>query len=214
MDAADTFTSTELTLNTGAKMPAVGFGCWQVPTDQCADVIYAAIKNGYRLIDEAAVYGNEKEAGEGIKRAIDEGIVTRADLFVTSKLWNTNHRKEHVKPAFMKTLHVHNLEALGPSVVLAKMFLLTAAKTLLRPSSKPKALIALLAEPLEYGCNGGAPGGLTEPESQPSPVSQSGLFFFSTPEVAQDAAATTATDVATAKPSCNTRLGPHCAAVP
>lgn len=104
MDAADTFTSPELTLNTGAKMPAVGFGCWQVPTDQCADVIYAAIKNGYRLIDEAAVYGNEKEAGEGIKRAIDEGIVTRADLFVTSKLWNTNHRKEHVKPACMKTL--------------------------------------------------------------------------------------------------------------
>lgn len=63
MDAADTFTAKELTLNTGAKMPAVGFGCWQVPTDQCADVVYSAIKSGYRLIDEAAVYGNEKEAG-------------------------------------------------------------------------------------------------------------------------------------------------------
>lgn len=59
---------------------------------------------GYRLIDEAAVYGNEKEAGQGIKRAIDEGIIKREDLFVTSKLWNTEHRKEHVEPACKKTL--------------------------------------------------------------------------------------------------------------
>jgi diketogulonate reductase-like aldo/keto reductase len=59
---------------------------------------------GYRLIDEAAVYGNEKECGEGIKRAIDEGIIKREDLFVTSKLWNTEHRKEFVEPACQRTL--------------------------------------------------------------------------------------------------------------
>lgn len=50
------------------------------------------------------VYGNEKEAGEGIKRALDEGIIKREDLFVTSKLWNTCHRKEHVLPALQRTL--------------------------------------------------------------------------------------------------------------
>ena len=59
---------------------------------------------GYRLIDEAACYANEKECGQGIKRAIDEGIVKREDLWVTSKLWNTCHRKEHVKLACQKTL--------------------------------------------------------------------------------------------------------------
>ncbi len=49
-------------------------------------MVYNAIKTGYRLFDGAADYGNEKEAGEGIKRAIDEGLVKREDLFITSKL--------------------------------------------------------------------------------------------------------------------------------
>lgn len=56
------------------------------------------------MIDEAAVYGNEKECGEGIKRALDDGLIKREDLFVTSKLWATYHPKEKVKPALMKTL--------------------------------------------------------------------------------------------------------------
>lgn len=85
-------------------MPVVGFGCWKIGKDVCADSVYNAIKAGYRTLDEACDYGNEKEAGEGIKRAIDEGIVKREDLFVTSKLWNTYHRKEHVKAACVKSL--------------------------------------------------------------------------------------------------------------
>lgn len=85
-------------------MPAVGYGCWKVDKDKCADMIYTAIKTGYRLIDEAAVYANEVEAGQGIKRAIDEGIVKREDLFITSKLWCNYKRKEHVKMACQKTL--------------------------------------------------------------------------------------------------------------
>jgi len=85
-------------------MPSVGYGCWKVPKDVLPDCIYNAIKSGYRLIDEACDYGNEKECGLGIKRALDDGLVDRSDLFVTSKLWNTYHRKEHVKAACKKTL--------------------------------------------------------------------------------------------------------------
>jgi diketogulonate reductase-like aldo/keto reductase len=73
-------------------------------TDVCADMVYEAIKAGYRHLDGAAAYGNEKEVGQGIKRALDEGIVKREDLFVTTKLWNTFHHKEHVEMAFMRSL--------------------------------------------------------------------------------------------------------------
>lgn len=74
-------------LNNGVKMPQLGFGVYQIPLEETAEAVYQAIKIGYRLIDTAAIYGNEKETGEGIKRAIDEGLVSREDLFVTSKLF-------------------------------------------------------------------------------------------------------------------------------
>jgi len=77
-------------------MPIVGFGLWKVTKSSCADTVYNAIKTGYRLFDGAGDYGNEKEAGEGVRRAIKDGLVKREDLFITSKLWNTFHAKEHV----------------------------------------------------------------------------------------------------------------------
>lgn len=91
-------------LASGDKLPKLGLGLWKIPKDVCADVVYNAIKNGYRLLDSAADYGNEVQTGLGIKRAIDEGIVERKDLFVVSKLWNTFHKPEHVKLACQKTL--------------------------------------------------------------------------------------------------------------
>ncbi|KAI9287509.1 xylose reductase [Umbelopsis sp. AD052] len=100
-----------LTLNrTGDKMPVVGFGCWKVANEDAENTIYTAIKNGYRLIDGAADYGNEVEVGRGINKAISEGIVKREELFVTTKLWNTYHKKEHVREAFNKQLKDLNLE--------------------------------------------------------------------------------------------------------
>ena len=69
--------SKEYTLNSGDKMPKVGYGCWKVPKNVLPDCVYNAIKSGYRLIDEACDYGNEKECGQGIKRAIDDGLVKR-----------------------------------------------------------------------------------------------------------------------------------------
>eukprot|EP00511_Aplanochytrium_stocchinoi_P002594 CAMPEP_0204830648 /NCGR_PEP_ID=MMETSP1346-20131115/9039_1 /ASSEMBLY_ACC=CAM_ASM_000771 /TAXON_ID=215587 /ORGANISM="Aplanochytrium stocchinoi, Strain GSBS06" /LENGTH=701 /DNA_ID=CAMNT_0051961101 /DNA_START=131 /DNA_END=2236 /DNA_ORIENTATION=+ len=101
-----------LTLSSGDRMPSVGLGTWKIPKDKTAESVYSAITNGYRLIDEACDYGNEVEAGQGINQAISEGIVSRDDLFITSKLWNTYHRKEHVKAACLKTLKDLSVEYL------------------------------------------------------------------------------------------------------
>jgi D-xylose reductase len=74
-------------------MPLVGFGLWKVDQNTTADTVYHAIKTGYRLFDGAYDYQNEKEAGEGIKKAIADGLVERKDIFVTTKLWNNYHKK-------------------------------------------------------------------------------------------------------------------------
>ncbi|KAG0138168.1 NADP-dependent oxidoreductase domain-containing protein [Tuber indicum] len=95
---------------TGQEMPQVGFGLWKVTNETCADTVYHAIKTGYRLFDGAFDYGNEKEAGQGVKRAIDEGLVKREDLFIASKLWNTFHENERVKPITKTQLEWWGLE--------------------------------------------------------------------------------------------------------
>ncbi|KAF2015380.1 Aldo/keto reductase [Aaosphaeria arxii CBS 175.79] len=91
-------------LNDGNKMPQVGFGLWKVENDKAADIVYNAIKTGYRLFDGACDYGNEVEAGQGVARAIKEGIVKREELFIVSKLWNTFHEPEQVEPIVKKQL--------------------------------------------------------------------------------------------------------------
>jgi len=80
------------------------FGFWKVPRDVCADVCYKAISAGYRRLDCACDYANEEEVGKGISKAIADGLCKREDLFVTSKLWNTYHNREHVPLALEKTL--------------------------------------------------------------------------------------------------------------
>ncbi|KAG6334536.1 hypothetical protein ID866_4552 [Astraeus odoratus] len=72
--------------------------------------VYNAIKAGYRLFDGACDYGNEKEAGEGVRRALKEGIVKREELFITSKLWNTFHAYEHVKMITKKQLDLWGID--------------------------------------------------------------------------------------------------------
>ncbi|EED16817.1 D-xylose reductase (Xyl1), putative [Talaromyces stipitatus ATCC 10500] len=91
-------------LNSGYDMPLVGFGLWKVNNDTCADQVYAAIKAGYRLFDGACDYGNEKEVGQGIARAIKDGLVKREELFIVSKLWNTFHDGDKVEPIARKQL--------------------------------------------------------------------------------------------------------------
>ncbi|KAF8161670.1 NADP-dependent oxidoreductase domain-containing protein [Crassisporium funariophilum] len=103
-------TTPTIKLNSGHEMPIVGFGVWKVPTETAADTVYNAIKTGYRLFDGAFDYGNEKECGLGVKRAIDEGLVKRSDLFITSKLWNTFHEKERVEVIARQQLEWWGLE--------------------------------------------------------------------------------------------------------
>ncbi|KAH9867859.1 NAD(P)H-dependent D-xylose reductase (XR) [Plenodomus lingam] len=93
-----------VTLNDGNKMPQVGFGLWKVDNATCADTVYNAIKTGYRLFDGACDYGNEVEAGQGVARAIKEGLIKRSDLFIVSKLWQTFHEYEQVEPIARKQL--------------------------------------------------------------------------------------------------------------
>ena len=94
----------------GKVMPAVGLGLWKIERDATADAVYAAIDAGYRHLDSAADYGNEREVGEGITRAIAAGLCSREELWVTSKLWNTFHRPEHVEAACRRSLTDLGLE--------------------------------------------------------------------------------------------------------
>lgn len=76
------------TLNNGLKMPLEGFGVFQVrDKEECRQSVLEAIKAGYRLIDTAASYTNEDAVGEAVREAIREGICTREELFITSKMW-------------------------------------------------------------------------------------------------------------------------------
>lgn len=85
-------------------MPAVGLGLWKIDRADTARAVAEAINIGYRHIDSATDYANETEAGQGIAAAIADGVCTRDELWITSKLWNTYHRREHVRPACERTL--------------------------------------------------------------------------------------------------------------
>jgi len=92
------------TLNSGAKFPVIGLGTWKAPVNVTKEVVYEAIVAGYRHVDCAAVYQNEVEVGTGISKALKEGICSRKDLFITSKLWCSHHKPEHVQPACQRVL--------------------------------------------------------------------------------------------------------------
>ncbi|THX97590.1 putative aldehyde reductase I [Aureobasidium pullulans] len=100
MPHADNQLPTHFQLNTGAKIPAVGFGTWQAAPKEVESAVECALKEGYRHIDCAAIYRNETEVGEGIRKS----GVPREDIFITGKLWNTKHAPEDVESALDKTL--------------------------------------------------------------------------------------------------------------
>uniref|UniRef100_A0A093Y800 D-xylose reductase [NAD(P)H] n=1 Tax=Talaromyces marneffei PM1 TaxID=1077442 RepID=A0A093Y800_TALMA len=91
---------THFSLNTGARIPSVGFGTWQAKPLEVEHAVEVALKSGYRHIDCAAIYRNEIEVGNGIKKS----GVPREEIFVTSKLWNNSHEPEDVEKALDQTL--------------------------------------------------------------------------------------------------------------
>ncbi|KAH0643334.1 hypothetical protein KY290_034946 [Solanum tuberosum] len=80
-----------ITLKSGYKMPIVGLGVWRMEGKDIKDLLINAIKIGYRHFDCAADYQNEAEVGEALAEAFQTGIVKREDLFITTKLWNSDH---------------------------------------------------------------------------------------------------------------------------
>ncbi len=93
-------------LNNGVEMPQLGFGVWQVPDDEAERAVATALETGYRSIDTAAIYGNE----EGTGKAIAVSGVAREDLFVTTKLWNSDQGYESTLRAFDTSLEKLGLE--------------------------------------------------------------------------------------------------------
>jgi len=85
-------------------MPILGYGTWKTKPEDAYAGTKHAIEAGYRHIDAAHCYGNEKEVGDAIKSKIDDGTVRREDLFITGKLWNTYHRRHLVTKGLQATL--------------------------------------------------------------------------------------------------------------
>jgi alcohol dehydrogenase (NADP+) len=93
-----------LTFSNNDEMPAVGLGTWKSQPGEVFDAVLTALKAGYRHIDCAPIYGNEKEIGQALQKAFAEGVVRREELWITSKLWNDMHQKGKVIPALERTL--------------------------------------------------------------------------------------------------------------
>ena len=91
---------THSALNDGARIPQVGLGVWQTPNDEAAPAVKAALSAGYRHVDTAAVYENEEGVGEGIRQS---GI-DRSEIYLTTKLWNTEQGYEQTLKAFDASL--------------------------------------------------------------------------------------------------------------
>ena len=103
-----TATVPTITLNNGVRMPQLGFGVFQVPNDETQAAVATALEVGYRSIDTAAVYGNE----QGVGRAIAASGLDRDELFVTSKVWNSDQGHDETLRAFDASLAKLGLEQL------------------------------------------------------------------------------------------------------
>ncbi len=101
-----------LKLASGDSLPVIGLGMWKVDNALVPQVVQDAVEVGYRHFDCACDYGNEAETGAGIHAVLERGLCNREDLWITSKLWNTYHAKEHVRPACEKTLQDLRLDYL------------------------------------------------------------------------------------------------------
>ncbi|CAH9056611.1 unnamed protein product [Cuscuta europaea] len=99
-----------ITLNSGYQMPVMGLGVWRMEGKDIKNLITHAIKVGYRHFDCAADYKNEMEVGEALEEALQTGMVKREDLFVTTKLWNSDHG--HVLEACKDSLNKLRLDYL------------------------------------------------------------------------------------------------------
>src|SRR5690348_9816292 len=100
MKQSENLRNSELPLRGGGSIPALGFGTLIPDPTETRNATRTALEVGFRHLDCAERYRNEDQVGEAIREAIQAGEVTRKGLFITTKLWNNNHRPERVEPAF------------------------------------------------------------------------------------------------------------------
>ena len=112
MAANENLSQRRFALNDGSgDIPALGFGTSLSDRTQTRNAVKAAVKVGFRHLDAAERYRNEAEVGAALKELFADGTVRRDELFVTTKLWNNNHRPERVKPALQASLNRLGLDA-------------------------------------------------------------------------------------------------------
>jgi alcohol dehydrogenase (NADP+) len=133
----------QLTFANGDAMPALGLGTWRAAAGEVGAAVLTALELGYRHLDCAAIYGNEREIGKALAKAFASGLLRREELWVTSKLWNDAHAPADVRPALAKTLSDLGLEQLD--------LYLMHWPVALRPGDgpdHPEQLISLEQQPL------------------------------------------------------------------
>jgi diketogulonate reductase-like aldo/keto reductase len=100
----------KIELNNKVKIPLLGLGTWEIPDgNSVINAILWAVKAGYRHFDTAAIYGNEKGVGQGIKKAMQEYKIEREDIFITTKLWISSFQYDNALKAFERSLRNLNL---------------------------------------------------------------------------------------------------------
>jgi len=105
MNASSDLRMTRILLSQGAgQMPALGFGTLIPDAALTITATRDALEAGFRHFDCAERYGNEREVGKALQAGLAAGGIAREDIFVTTKLWNSNHRPARVKPAFEASL--------------------------------------------------------------------------------------------------------------
>ena len=119
----------------GGGIPALGFGTLVSDSSKTRHATVAAIEAGFRHLDCAERYRNEAEVGAALKDLLVSGAICREDLFVTTKLWNNNHRPDRVKPALQASLGKLGLESVDLYLVHTPVRLSTRR----RPGSPPPA---------------------------------------------------------------------------
>lgn len=111
METTEKLYQHKFALNNGGEIPALGFGTSLSDNRKTRDAVKAAVEVGFRHLDAAERYRNEAEVGAALQELFAAGTVRREDLFVTTKLWNNNHRPERVEPALQASLTRLGLEA-------------------------------------------------------------------------------------------------------
>ena len=132
-----------LQLNNGVQMPALGFGVFQSPPEETVSAVEAALSTGYRLIDTAAAYGNEREVGEGLRRS----GVDRDEVFVTTKLWISDYGHDAALVGFDASLRRLGLDSIDlylldqpvPSDFEATIAAYTAAEEMLASGRRARS---------------------------------------------------------------------------